>query len=55
MNKEDEEYKFKIAIIGDQSVGKTSLLYKYINTDDLVKATIGNFFEMKNTSFDGKK
>ena len=55
MSKKDEEYNFKIAVIGDQSVGKTSLLYKYINKDDLVKATIGNLFEMKNTSFDGKK
>ena len=55
MNKEDEEYKFKIAVIGDQFVGKTSLLYKYLNKDELVKATIGNTYEIKITSFDGKK
>ena len=52
---EEEEYKFTIAIIGDQFVGKTSLLYKYLNKDTLVKATIGNKFENKITSLDGKK
>ena len=52
---EEEEYKFTIAIIGDQFVGKTSLLYKYLNKDTLVKATIGNTFENKITSLDGKK
>ena len=54
MSKE-EEYKFTIAVIGDQYVGKTSLLNKYLNKDTLVKATIGNTYESKNTSLDGKK
>ena len=54
MSKE-EEYKFTIAVIGDQFVGKTSLLNKYLNKDTLVKATIGNTYESKNTSLDGKK
>ena len=52
---EEEEYKFTIAVIGDQYVGKTSLLNKYLNKDTLVKATIGNTYESKNTSLDGKK
>ena len=55
MSKEEEEYKFTIAVIGDQYVGKTSLLNKYLNKDTLVKATIGNTYESKNTSLDGKK
>ena len=55
MSKEEEEYKFTIAVIGDQFVGKTSLLNKYLNKDTLVKATIGNTYESKNTSLDGKK
>jgi small GTP-binding protein len=55
MSKEEEEYKFTIAVIGDQFVGKTSLLYKYLNKDELVKTTIGNTYEIKITSFDGKK
>ena len=54
MSKE-EEYKFTIAVIGDQYVGKTSLLNKYLNKDTLVKSTIGNTYESKNTSLDGKK
>ena len=52
---EEEEYKFTIAVIGDQYVGKTSLLNKYLNKNTLVKATIGNTYESKNTSLDGKK
>ena len=55
MSKEEEEYKFTIAVIGDQYVGKTSLLNKYLNKNTLVKATIGNTYESKNTSLDGKK
>ena len=55
MNKDDEQYNFTIVIIGEKGVGKTSILYKYINKNKLIQTTLSNQFEFKNTTLDGKK
>jgi small GTP-binding protein len=49
-------YKFKITLFGPGSVGKTSLLLRYIKdyfSDDL-KKTIGSNFLIKDVELDGK-
>jgi len=53
----DYDYTFKIMMLGDASVGKTSLTYRYISgffMQDL-KLTIGVDFYSKTTSFNTKK
>ncbi|MFX1308153.1 MAG: Rab family GTPase [Promethearchaeota archaeon] len=51
------DYTFKVLMLGDASVGKTSLTIRYISgyfQEDL-KLTIGVDFYSKTTSFKGKK
>ena len=53
----DYDYTYKVMLIGDASVGKTSLTLRYISgffLEDL-KLTIGVDFYSKTTDFDGKK
>ena len=47
---------FKIILIGDSSVGKTSLLYQYINKEftGRYRATIGSDFLSKQLDIDGE-
>ena len=57
-NSSNEEYHhlFKIVILGDSTVGKSSLLHRFtqnkFNYD--CKTTIGVDFDMKNVEVDGK-
>jgi small GTP-binding protein len=53
----DYDYTYKVMLLGDASVGKTSLTLRYISgffLEDL-KLTIGVDFYSKTTNFDGKK
>ncbi|TFG05240.1 MAG: GTP-binding protein [Promethearchaeota archaeon] len=53
----DYDYTFKVMMLGDASVGKTSLTLRYISgffLEDL-KLTIGVDFYSKTTDFKGKK
>ncbi|MHA2007000.1 MAG: Rab family GTPase [Promethearchaeota archaeon] len=53
----DYDYTFKLMMLGDASVGKTSLTYRYISgffTPDL-RLTIGVDFYSKTTEFNSKK
>jgi small GTP-binding protein len=53
----DYDYTFKVMMLGDASVGKTSLTLRYISgffLEDL-KLTIGVDFYSKTTDFDNKK
>ena len=53
----DYDYTFKIMMLGDASVGKTSLTYRYISgffMQDL-RLTIGVDFYSKTTEFNNKK
>lgn len=53
----DYDYTFKLMMLGDASVGKTSLTYRYISgffMQDL-KLTIGVDFYSKTTNFNTKK
>ncbi|MFX1337816.1 MAG: Rab family GTPase [Promethearchaeota archaeon] len=53
----DYDYTFKLMMLGDASVGKTSLTLRYISgffLEDL-KLTIGVDFYSKTTDFDNKK
>jgi small GTP-binding protein len=53
----DYDYTFKLMLLGDASVGKTSLTLRYISgffLEDL-KLTIGVDFYSKTTNFEGKK
>lgn len=51
------EYKFKIILLGDSSVGKTSLLYQYITHSftDQNKPTSGVYFNEKKVLLDISK
>jgi small GTP-binding protein len=53
----DYDYTYKVMLLGDASVGKTSLTLRYISgffLEDL-KLTIGVDFYSKTTDFNGKK
>ena len=52
---EEEEIKFKILVLGDSSVGKTTLLLKYVDGyfPTLYVATIGVEFKTKKINVDG--
>ena len=53
----DYDYTYKVMLLGDASVGKTSLTLRYISVfflEDL-KLTIGVDFYSKTTDFNGKK
>ena len=52
---EDDEIKFKILVLGDSSVGKTTLLLKYVDGyfPTLYVATIGVEFKTKKINVDG--
>ena len=54
-NNEEEEIKFKILVLGDSSVGKTTLLLKYVDGyfPTLYVATIGVEFKTKKINVDG--
>jgi small GTP-binding protein len=57
MRMTDYDYTFKLMMLGDASVGKTSLTLRYISgffMEDL-KLTIGVDFYSKTTLFNGKK
>lgn len=48
----------KLAIIGDSSVGKTNILLRYINSEEINMthlATIGIDFKVKSVSINGFK
>ena len=53
----DDTFVFKILLIGDSTVGKSSLLEKYINNNFLWQslATIGVDFQAKNISYMNQK
>ena len=56
MENKEEIYNLNIAVVGDQSVGKTSILLKYLNKDDKeLKTTLGIDYLSYETSFNGKK
>ena len=52
---EEQEIKFKILVLGDSSVGKTTLLLKYVDGyfPTLYVATIGVEFKTKKINVDG--
>ena len=52
---EDDEIKFKILVLGDSSVGKTTLLLKYVDGyfPTIYVATIGVEFKTKKINVDG--
>ena len=54
-NNEEEEIKFKILVLGDSSVGKTTLLLKYVDGyfPTLYVATIGVEFKTKKINVNG--
>ena len=54
-NNEEGEIKFKILVLGDSSVGKTTLLLKYVDGyfPTLYVATIGVEFKTKKINVDG--
>ena len=47
----------KLVVLGDSSVGKTSLIHNYINKEFIAdfKATIGADFSSTNVTIDGKE
>jgi Ras-related protein Rab-11A len=53
----DQEYLFKIVIIGDSAVGKSNLLSRYARNEfnPLSKATIGVEFQTQSIEIDGKE
>ena len=53
----DIDYSFKITLIGESNVGKTSILYKFVDDTfiDNYFVTIGTDFKKKILNVDGKK
>ncbi len=53
----DIDYSFKLTLVGESNVGKTSILYKFVDDTfyDNYYATIGTDFKKKILNVDGKK
>lgn len=50
----DEELKFKIVFVGDTTVGKTSLIHRFLNLDPVNASTTGATSTRAETQVDGK-
>jgi Ras-related protein Rab-11A len=55
-NEDNEDYSFKIVVVGDAAVGKSNILYRYVNNEFVsnTKATVGVELFHKSFKINGK-